>query len=76
MDLLLAHNAMEFMSWKEDGCKWTDSLMGGGGAGLRCVCEGREVHGRSTTCRRGHGVHVLEGAWMQLDGVCDGRGWS
>ena len=28
-DLPLADGAMEFMSWKEHGCKWTESLMAG-----------------------------------------------
>ena len=26
-DLPLAHKAIEFMSWKEHGCRWTESLM-------------------------------------------------
>ena len=26
---MLANKAMEFMSWKEHGCKWTEYLMGG-----------------------------------------------
>ena len=28
-DLPLADRAMEFMSWKEHGCRWTESLMTG-----------------------------------------------
>ena len=28
-DLALADKAMEFMSWKEHGCRWTESLMAG-----------------------------------------------
>ena len=28
-DLPLADRAMEFVSWKEHGCRWTESLMAG-----------------------------------------------
>ena len=42
--------------------------------GVDAVCKGREVHGGYATRQQGHGVHVLEEAWVQVDGVFDGTG--